>query len=269
MYDNTTCRKASLMGSFCMNLAFYRSASKSHCVPYTLDFAKIKSLRGRKRPNVSKPTDPLPVPNTSLEAFFNQDTGAQGASLQSDVAMSHQVQPLIIQPAQHEPLPSTSGVGIEIAGSSKVIGTATCTNDIVAGELGLVISNITTLAQPGPDKTSNVQETDNQNPNTLNPNPQQMLGPSQSDPPDHPSTSDIDKDKQDTSASTSKADMGSSDIGNTLPNLPSNDANIPHSNILKTSGEDITEPETPDSSKSEKGLGRSAANMPPLNCKSI
>ena len=55
-YDKSVCRKASMMGSFRVNLAFYRSTSNSLPVPYSLDFAKIKSLRGRKRPYVSKPT---------------------------------------------------------------------------------------------------------------------------------------------------------------------------------------------------------------------
>ena len=263
-YDNTVCRKASLMGSFRVNLAFYRSASKSHTVPYSLDFAKIKSLRGRKRPNVSKPTAPLPVKKTSLESFLNQDTELNSTSLEAKSALAHSKETPLLQSEQQEPQPSTLQSGGQVTESGKDMGTPSCTSDLVTGELGLVISNITTLSQEMTENIPNFDIQQKQTPNTSNNNPTQSLDELQANVTEDPHMSEAPKVNEGTSGSMSNADPSTSDGGNTLQNLPDKSLEIPKTDTPKPSAEDSTDSKQKHKKPTAQGGGMSAADMPPL-----
>ena len=107
-----------MMGSFRVNLAFYRSTSNSLPVPYSLDFAKIKSLRGRKRPYVSKPTQPLKPKKSCLEAledYFNQESEHDSSSLQPQSSFSDAKEAPLVQLEIQEPQPSTSESGCRLS----------------------------------------------------------------------------------------------------------------------------------------------------------
>ena len=222
-YNNTVCRKASMMGSFRVNLAFYRSTTKSLTVPYSLDFAKIKSLRGRKRPNVSKPTQPLQPKKSCLEAledYFNQESELDSASLKPQAGFSDSKKTPLVQSEIQEPQPGTSQSGAQLSESAKDMATPSVTSDAVTGELGLVISNITSLSQDLTHDIPNLDLQQNQTPNTSDTNPEQRLDAPQTTPTEHPHMSEEAEPNQGTSHSVSNADPSTSQVANTLQSIP-------------------------------------------------
>ena len=199
-----------MMGSFRVNLAFYRSASKSMPVPYSLDFAKIKSLRGRKRPNVSRPTKPLQPKKSCLEAledFFNKESELDSTSLQGQSGLLDAKKAQLVQLELDEPQPSTSQSGGQLTDSTKDIPTTSVSSDPVTGDLGLVISNITSLSQDFTDDRPNLDLQANQTPNTCDTNPEQRLDVSQTTTTEHPDVSEETTPNQGTSQSVSNANM--------------------------------------------------------------
>ena len=266
-YDNTVCRKASMMGSFRVNLAFYRSASKSLPVPYSLDFAKIKSLRGRKRPNVSKPTKPLKPKKSCLEAledFFNEESQLDSASLQAQSGFSDANEAPLVQSEFQEPQPSTSQSGGQLTDSTKDIPTTSVSSDPVTGDLGLVISNITSLSQDLTYDIPNLDLQQNQTANTCDTNPEQRLDASQTTTTEQPHMSEDTAPNQGTSHSVSNADSSPSEVTNTFESIPDKSLNLPQTDTANTYAEDTTDPNQKNKKATSQGGGMSAANMPPL-----
>ena len=269
-YDNTVCRKASMMGSFRVNLAFYRSASKSMPVAYSLDFAKIKSLRGRKRPNVSRPTKPLQPKKSCLEAledFFKKESELDSASLEGQSGLFDAKEAPLVQLEIQEPQPSTSQSGGQLTYSTKDIATTSVSSDPVTGALGLVISNITSLSQDFTGDIPNLDLQANQTPNTCDTNPKQRLDVSQTTTTEHPDMSEETTPNQGTSQSVSNADPSTSDVTNTLESIPDKPLDIPQTDTGNTYAEDNTDPNQTNKKGTSQGGGMSAANMPPLELK--
>ena len=266
-YDNSVCHKASMMGSFCVNLAFYRSTSKSLTVPYSLDFTKIKSLRGRKRPNVLKPTKPLQPKKSCLEAleeYFNQESELDKSSLQPQSGICDAKEaPLVLSEVQ-ELQPSTSQSGAQLNVSSKDIDAPSVSSDPLTGQLGLVISNVTSLSHELSDDIPNLDLQQNQTPNTFDTNPEESLDVSQTTPTDKPLLSEETAPNQGSSQSVSDTYPSASQVRNTFESVPENPLNLPENDTQNTYAEDTTDPNDQTKTDTSQGGGMSAADMPPL-----
>ena len=233
-----------MMGSFRVNLTFYRSTSNSLPVSYSLDFAKIKSLRGRKRPYVSKPTQPLKAKKSCLEAledYFNQESERDSSSLQPQASFSDAKEASLVLLKIQEPQPSTSESGAQIDVSGKDMATPSVSTDPQTGQLGLVISNVTSLSHELTDDIPNLDLQQTQTPNTCETNNEQRLDTSKTRPTEDPHMSEESAPNQGSSQSVSNADPSSSQVTNTLESLPEKPLHHPESDTQNTYAEDKTD----------------------------
>ena len=84
-YDNTVCWKASMMGSFRVNLAFYRSTSKSLPGLTRWTSQKLKVCVVERNPmclNLQNPYNLRSLAWKPWKIFFNQESELDSASLQ-------------------------------------------------------------------------------------------------------------------------------------------------------------------------------------------
>ena len=256
-----------MMGSFCVNLAFYRNVSKSLTVPYSLDFAKIKSLRGRKRPNVSMPTEPLKPKKSCLEAledYFNEESKLDKSCTDVPSGFSEKQDAPLLVSERDQPQPGTSKSQLEVDRSCTNLGTTTVTSVPLTSDLGLVISNITSLS---PDLTDDIPNFDLQQikiPNTCDTKPEETLEPSIQTTNENPHMSEETTPNQATLHFVGNTDPSTSQVSNTLERISEQPLSIPQLDIPNTYAEDSTHPNDKNNKDISQGGGMSAANMAPL-----
>ena len=256
-----------MMGSFCVNLAFYRSVSKSLTVPYSLDFAKIKSLCGRKRPNVSMPTKPLKPKKSCLEAledYFNEESKLDKSSTDVPSSFSDAKDAPLLVSEIPQPQPGTSEALLEIDRSCKDSGTTSVSSVPETGVLGLVISNITSLSPDLTDDIPNFDLQQNKTPNTCDTKLEETLEPSIPTTNEDPHMSEETAPDQGSLHSVANTDPTTSQVLKTLESLPEKPLNIPQLDAPNTYAEDSTHPNDKIKKEISRGEGMSAANMPPL-----
>ena len=254
-----------MMGSFCVNLAFYRNVSKSLSVPYSLDFAKIKSLHGRKRPNVSMPTQPLKPKKSCLEAleeYFNEESKLDKSGRDDPSDFSEKQDALVLERLQ--PQPGTSKSQLEVDRSCKILGTATVTSASLTSDLGLVISNITSLLSDLTKDIPNFDLQPNKIANTCDTQPGKTLEPSLQTSNENPDMSQETTPNQGNLHFDGNTDPSTSQISNTLERIPEQALSIPQLDTPNTYAEDSTHTNDKNKKDISQGGGMSAANMAPL-----
>ena len=166
-----------------------------------------------------------------------------------------------------EPQPSTSESGCQIDVFAKDMANPIVRSDPLTGQLGLVISNVTSLSHELTDDIPNLDLQLNQTPNTCDTNVEQRLDTSQTTPTEHPHMSEENAPNQGSSQSASNTDPTSSQVTNTFESLPEKPLNPPENDTPNTYVEDKSDPNDKNKKQTSEGGGMSAANMPPLELK--
>ena len=249
--DNDNIKKAALSGLFKVNLAFYKNVETGSSVTYNIDFAQIKSFRGRKNaslPKASELTEENPVKK-----------GRKKKSSQKLPTKSSIAEDSTVHSELQDAVPSTSYCDQVVITDSQIPGTAQ----------SLILGGCQPLSSPNLDPTNvSTQNKDTPSQVTNDPTNTQIsttvIGEISMVDPTTNLDSDIPQNIEQTSTSTKKKDSTSEDTNIDPQNTSVEDSTQLKITSIRSLVNDLPNEYSLKKSSTEVLVGMSASELPPL-----